>query len=118
MIMISPSSLTDENEVYQTELDRIVYGNNIGGVRTKYDGEIYQNGKAITELEYYDFYMSMLEGKTCLPPYTPNGKECISPDLFENYQYDIPLIMCKIGVEPQICKNNNDFIFNDFQGFD
>jgi hypothetical protein len=107
--MISPNTLKDENKVYQTELVRIANGNNIGGVRTKYDGEIYQNGKTITELDYYDFYITLLEVNACLPPYTPNGKEYISPDLVENFQYDILLIMCKIGVEPKICKNNNDF---------
>ena len=118
VIMLPESALTGDNRVYQTELDRVVYGNNIGGMRTKYNGEIYQNGKSIKELEYYDFYMSAWEGKNCLPPYIPNGKECISPYLVDNYIYDIPLIMCKIGVEPQICKNNNDYILNNFQGFD
>ena len=118
IIMQSRDSLNDINKVYQTELDRIVLGDNIGGLRTKYNGEIYQNGKNIQDLEYYNFYKAVIEGKECAPPYTQNDEECISPDVIKHYQYDIPLIMCKIGVQPQICENNQDYIYNDFDGFD
>lgn len=116
--MLSKDSLNENNKVYQTELDRIVYGNNIGGLRTKYNGEVYQEGKQVEELEYYEFYMSALKDNDCSPPYIENEKECISPDLIKKYQYDIPLIMCKIGVQPQICKDNDDFINTNFEGFD
>lgn len=118
IIMLSKDSLNENNKVYQTELDRIVYGNNIGGLRTKYNGEVYQEGKQVEELEYYEFYMSALKDNDCSPPYIENEKECISPDLIKKYQYDIPLIMCKIGVQPQICKDNDDFINTNFEGFD
>ena len=118
IIMLSKDSLNEDNKVYQTELDRIVLGDNIGGIRTKYNGEIYQNGKNIKDLEYYNFYMAVIAGKECSPPYTQNDEECISPDIIKHYQYDIPLIMCKIGVQPQICENNQDYINNEFRGFD
>jgi hypothetical protein len=116
--MLSRDSLNDNNKVFQTELDRIVFGDNIGGIRTKYNGEIYQDGKIINDLEYYNFYKAAIDGKECTPPYTQNNEECISPFIIKNYQYDIPLIMCKIGVQPQICENNQDYINNDFIGFD
>ena len=107
-----------ENGIYQTELDKVVFGENIQSVKTDYNGNIYQNGTCIKELKYYNFYESNIKGINCLPPYTPNGNECISPNLIDEYKYNISLIMCGIGVQPQICKNNQEFINESFKGFE
>ena len=106
------------NGVYQTELDRVVLGSGIGSIRSYFKGGIYQNGKNVYELDYYPLYLQTgIKGIECLPPYTPNGKECIEPNVVDNYAYEIPIITCGIGLAPQICKDNKDFSNDSFQGF-
>ena len=106
------------NGIYQTELDRVVLGSGIGSIRSYFKGGIYQNGKNVYELDYYPLYLQTgIKGIECLPPYTPNGKECIDPNVVDNYAYEIPIITCGIGLAPQICKDNKDFSNHSFQGF-
>ena len=105
------------NYIYQTELDRVVIGDGVGGIRTDYDGEIYQGGFNVYFLEYYNFYYNIVfNGYICKPPFTPNNAECLDPNIINDYEYDIPILMCGIGIQPQICKNNENYEFL-FQGF-
>lgn len=117
LISFDPSN-DNNNNVYQTELDRMVVGNGIGVMRSYFKGGIYQNGKNVYNLEYYYLYLNTgLKGIECSPPYTPNGKECIDPNIVDNYSYDIPIIMCGIGLAPQICKDNKEYSNPSFEGF-
>ena len=103
--------------VYQTELDRVVIGNNLGSIRTDYNGDIYQGGFNVYFLEYYNFYYNVVfNGLICKPPFTPNDKECLDPNITNNYDYDIPILMCGIGIQPQICANNENYEYL-FEGF-
>ena len=113
------SNNDNNNNIYQTELDRVVVGNGIGVMRSYSKGGIYQNGTNIYEMDYYNFYYyAGLKGKECLPPYTIDEEACIDPSIVHNYTYDIPIIMCKIGIQPQLCESNDDVINSDFDGFD
>ena len=103
--------------VYQTELDRVVIGNNLGSIRTDYNGDIYQGGFNVYFLDYYNFYYNVVfNGLICKPPFTPNDKECLDPNITNNYDYDIPILMCGIGIQPQICANNENYEYL-FEGF-
>ena len=113
------SNNDNNNNIYQTELDRVVVGNGIGVMRSYSKGGIYQNGINIYEMDYYNFYYyAGLKGKECLPPYTIDEEACIDPSIVHNYTYDIPIIMCKIGIQPQLCESNEEIINRDFDGFD
>jgi len=113
------SNNDNNNNIYQTELDRVVVGNGIGVMRSYSKGGIYQNGINIYEMDYYNFYYyAGLKGKECLPPYNIDNETCIDPSIVHNYTYDIPIIMCKIGIQPQLCESNEEIINRDFDGFD
>ena len=113
------SNNDNNNNIYQTELDRVVVGNGIGVMRSYSKGGIYQNGTNIYEMDYYNFYYyAGLKGKECLPPYNIDNETCIDPSIVHNYTYDIPIIMCKIGIQPQLCESNEEIINRDFDGFD
>ena len=113
------SNNDNNNNIYQTELDRVVVGNGIGVMRSYSKGGIYQNGTNIYEMDYYNFYyFAGLKGKECLPPYNIDNETCIDPSIVHNYTYDIPIIMCKIGIQPQLCESNEEIINRDFDGFD
>ena len=104
--------------VFQTALDKVVLGEGIAGMRVGKSGVVYQDGVDVEKLEYYQFYReSGVNNKICLPPFIPNGKECLSPSITDNYNYNIPILMCKIGLEPQICKENEEFVDINFNGF-
>ena len=109
----------NNNNIYQTELDRVVVGDGIGVMRSYFKGGIYQNGINIYEMEYYNFYLNAgLKSIECLPPYNVDNESCIDPNIIHNYTYDIPIIMCGIGIQPQLCEGNEEIINNDFNGFD
>ena len=109
----------NNNNIYQTELDRVVVGDGIGVMRSYFKGGIYQNGINIYEMEYYNFYLNAgLKSIECLPPYNVDNESCIDPSIVHNYTYDIPIIMCKIGIQPQLCESNEEIINRDFDGFD
>ena len=113
------SNNDNNNKIYQTELDRVVVGDGIGVMRSYSKGGIYQNGINIYEMDYYNFYYyAGLKGKECLPPYTIDQEACIDPSIVNNYDYDIPIIMCRIGIQPQLCESNLNIIKRDFKGFD
>ena len=113
------SNNDNNNNIYQTELDRVVVGDGIGVMRSYFKGGIYQNGINIYEMEYYNFYLNAgLKSIECLPPYNVDNESCIDPNIIHNYTYDIPIIMCGIGIQPQLCEGNEEIINNDFSGFD
>ena len=113
------SNNDNNNNIYQTELDRVVVGDGIGVMRSYFKGGIYQNGINIYEMEYYNFYLNAgLKSIECLPPYNVDNESCIDPNIIHNYTYDIPIIMCGIGIQPQLCEGNEEIINNDFRGFD
>ena len=113
------SNNDNNNNIYQTELDRVVVGDGIGVMRSYFKGGIYQNGINIYEMEYYNFYLNAgLKSIECLPPYNVDNESCIDPNIIHNYTYDIPIIMCGIGIQPQLCEGNEEIINNDFNGFD
>ena len=113
------SNNDNNNKIYQTELDRVVVGDGIGVMRSYFKGGIYQNGINIYEMEYYNFYLNAgLKSIECLPPYNVDNESCIDPNIIHNYTYDIPIIMCGIGIQPQLCEGNEEIINNDFNGFD
>ena len=88
-------------------------------MRSYFKGGIYQNGINIYEMEYYNFYLNAgLKSIECLPPYNVDNESCIDPNIIHNYTYDIPIIMCGIGIQPQLCEGNEEIINNDFSGFD
>jgi hypothetical protein len=75
------------------------------------NGTVYQSGLLANNLLFYDFYQSSgLDMKECLPPYNSNP-EC-PPYISE----DIPILKCKIGLEPQVC-NTNQNKTNYFPGY-
>lgn len=101
---------------YQTELDRVVLGNNQCSTRSYFNGGIYQNGLKIEEEWYYNFYLfNGLHNIECFPPYEINGNQCL--DTVRALTSSSQIVKCRIGISPQLCNDNQSYE-KLFYGFD
>ena len=85
-------------------------------MRFDFFNNIFINGTNVTALDYYDYYFwAGIQGLDCPLPYNNiTLKQCINPATYSNS--DIPILKCKIGLNPQLCVNNNNYT-NYFKGF-
>jgi len=95
----------------------VVLGMNKNSLRFDFDSNIYIKGTNVSSLPYYDYYIwAGIQGMDCPLPYNDYSlKQCIDPAVY--LWSNIPILTCKIGLNPQLCVNNNNYT-NYFIGFE
>jgi hypothetical protein len=89
--------------VYETELDRVVFGEGVGAKRYSLNGTLIQDGISLNETSYYEYFNSHVRNNAeC----TNASQACPNGHLL---QLNNPILQCKIGLTPHICSDNANY---------
>jgi hypothetical protein len=100
--------ISNTNTMLETELERVVLGSGIGSIRKFTNNTVYQNAVDVTKVSYYDYYVAAgVNGLECRAPYTANTPECPKSSFLGSNS--IPILFCKIGLNPNICLTNDNY---------
>jgi hypothetical protein len=93
--------------VYETELDRVVFGQGIGAKRYTVKGDLLQEGKVIKDEVYYTYYNNNVYNKKECNINKPDDS-CPTVDML---LLSNPILQCKIGLTPNVCLTNKRYEF-------
>ncbi len=109
-----PKSATLNKDKYETTFDFVTLGKNTVSQKKNSDGFVFQEGMILENMDYFNYFYHVAIHKTDCPyPYTSNIPQCQTPGFVEK---DIPILKCRIGLTPQVCKDNVK-IESIFKGF-
>jgi hypothetical protein len=92
------------NQKFQTELDRVVLGDNVYALRRDSSGAVYQDGIDISTKDFFAYYnATAYYGLECKWPYNINSAECAD---ISKLPMANDFFRCKIGASPQLCSQN------------
>jgi hypothetical protein len=100
----SEYKLEHQTGIYETELDRVVFGQGVGSNRYTAQGNLLQNGKLIQNELYYNYYISNINRKEC--NINKPDESCPTTGLLK---LPNPILQCKIGLSPNICLTNKNY---------
>jgi hypothetical protein len=110
-----------QDQLFKTAFDNAVFNSTTAARRFTFLGQLYQskNSTDFTKLCHYNFFKAtVLDEKTCEPPYSENALNPQCPLLaLDCFQQDIPILKCKTGLAPHICSSNEDFRYGSYEGF-